>query len=241
MDDGSYAYSLTTFSPTGKLVQIEYALEAVNHGTTALGIKATNGVVIATAKKNAPLIDETSIERISKISENVGCVFSGLSPDYRVVVKKARKEAEKYKLKFGEEASVLTISTYIGSLMQDYTQAGGVRPMGCSLLVAGYNEATKQPDLYQIDPSGSYWSWKATGIGKDSQTTKQFLEKRYRADSELDDAIHTAILTIKESYDGILTEKGIDVGIVGIGEDGKMIHFKTLSEEEIKQYMQENE
>ena len=51
--------------------------------------------------------------------------------------------------------------------------------MGCSILVAGFDEKTKTPSLYQIDPSGSFWSWKATGIGKDSVTTKQFLEKRF--------------------------------------------------------------
>ncbi|KAA6369500.1 MAG: putative Proteasome subunit alpha type-2, partial [Streblomastix strix] len=155
MTEDSYSYSLTTFSRNGKLLQIEHALAAVNNGSVALGLKAANGVVLATAKKNAPLVDETSVERISIISENVGAVFSGLSPDFRVIINKARKEAELYKLKFGEEASALAIASFIGSIMQEYTQRGGVRPMGCSLLVAGYNAKDKKSDLYQIDPSGA--------------------------------------------------------------------------------------
>lgn len=34
-----YSFSLTTFSPSGKLVQIEYALNAVSQGVTSVGIK----------------------------------------------------------------------------------------------------------------------------------------------------------------------------------------------------------
>ncbi|KAK2941877.1 putative Proteasome subunit alpha type-2 [Blattamonas nauphoetae] len=248
MSDGAYSYSLTTFSPSGKLLQIEHALEAVNHGNSSLGIKATNGVVLAAAKKLAPLVDETSIERISNITHNVGAVFSGLSPDFRVILKKARKNAEKYRLKFGEEPSAKVVATYIGSLMQEYTQAGGVRPMGCSVLVAGFDHKHHVGELYQIDPSGSFWSWKATAIGQDSLTTKAFLEKRFRADMEIDDAIHTAILTVKETYDGVLTENGIDIAIVGERQTGQgdsakvtPIEFKRLSVEEIKAYMAENE
>ncbi|KAA6347470.1 MAG: putative 20S proteasome alpha subunit B [Streblomastix strix] len=115
--------------------------------------------------------------------------------------------------------------------------------MGCSLLVAGYNAKDKKSDLYQIDPSGAFWAWKASGIGKDAGNTKSFLEKRFQADMELDDAIHTAILTIKEGYDGVLTEHGVDVAIVGGGskEGDPQIPFHLLTHEEIKLYMLENE
>lgn len=276
--ESQYSYSLTTFSPQGKLIQIEYALEAVNRGTSSIGIKAVNGVVIASAKKIAPLVDESTVERISKITENIGAVYSGLSPDFRVIVKKARKEAEKYKMKFNEEPSAQTLAAFIGSLMQEYTQAGGVRPMGCSTLICGYGRNKKQTsissndtnsssssssssikeedndttnnnndysndsiELYQIDPSGSFYPWKATSIGKDSATTKAFLEKRYRSDFELDDAIHTAILTIKENYDGVLTENGVDVGIIGYRTKGEYEPFHVLTPDEIKLYMYENE
>jgi 20S proteasome subunit alpha 2 len=92
-----------------------------------------------------------------------------------------------------EEPSTQSLAAFIGALMQEYTQAGfdcfifffvefdkrGVRPMGCSILLAGYDQKRKKADLYQIDPSGSFWPWKATSIGKDSATTKAFLEKRY--------------------------------------------------------------
>ena len=90
-----YSFSLTTFSPSGKLVQIEYALKAVAGGATSLGIKATNGVVIATERKmRTSLIDESTVQKISLLTPNIGVAYSGMGPDSRVLVRKARKQAQ---------------------------------------------------------------------------------------------------------------------------------------------------
>merc|ERR1712137_1013979 len=95
MGDSSYSFSLTTFSPSGKLVQIEYALNAVQGGGTSLGIKAKNGVVIATVKKQASiLVDDSSVHKIQLLSENIGVTYSGMGADFRVLVRKARKSAQ---------------------------------------------------------------------------------------------------------------------------------------------------
>ena len=87
-----------------------------------------------------------------------------------------------------------------GSVWQEYTQSGGVRPFGLSLLVAGYDD--NGPQLYQVDPSGAYFGWKATAIGKNHINAKNFLEKRYNEEMELDDAVHTALLTLREGFEG---------------------------------------
>ena len=119
-------------------------------------------------------------------------------------------------------------------IMQEYTQSGGVRPFGVSCLVAGYDD--DGPQLFQVDPSGAAFGWKATAIGKNYINAKNFLERRYNEDMELDDAIHTALLTLRESYDGEMTEDNIEVGI--IGADKK---FKVLTPAEIKDYLGEVE
>ncbi|KFH06303.1 putative proteasome subunit alpha2, protease of the acylase family and NTN hydrolase fold [Toxoplasma gondii MAS] len=94
--DGEYSFSLTTFSPSGKLVQIEYALNRVQQGAPALGIKAKNGVVIAAEKKlTTPLIEESSVRKVEHFTPNIGCVCAGMPADYRVVMKKGRKEVRK--------------------------------------------------------------------------------------------------------------------------------------------------
>lgn len=116
--------------------------------------------------------------------------------------------------------------------MQEYTQSGGVRPFGVSLLIAGYDD--KGPHLYQVDPSGSYWAWKASAIGKNMINANTFLEKRYTPDIELEDAIQTAILTLKEGFDGQLTEENIELGIIGSDKT-----FRVLTPKEVKDYLDE--
>ncbi|KAG0071382.1 Proteasome subunit alpha type-2 [Linnemannia elongata] len=237
-----YSFSLTTFSPSGKLVQIEYALSAVNSGVTSIGIKATNGIVIATEKKAvSTLIDDSSLEKVAIICSNIGMVYSGMGPDYRVLVNKARKAAQAYKRVYMEEPPTAILVKEIASVMQEFTQSGGVRPFGVSLLIAGFDE--KGPMLYQVDPSGSYWPWKATAIGKNMVNAKTFLEKRYNEDIELEDAIHTAILTLKEGFEGQMTENTIEIGIisgaVSTKDDGAVIlpEFRKLSPSEVKDYL----
>ncbi|XP_039135385.1 proteasome subunit alpha type-2-like isoform X5 [Dioscorea cayenensis subsp. rotundata] len=97
MDDSQYSFSLTTCSPSGKLVQIEHALMAVGSGQTSIGIKAANGVVIATEKKlSSILVDETSVQKSQLMTTNVGVVYSGMGPDFWVLVRKSRKRAQRY-------------------------------------------------------------------------------------------------------------------------------------------------
>jgi len=235
MGDSAYSFSLTTFSPSGKLVQIEYAINAVQLRPTALGIKATNGVVVATEKKMpSTLMDEQSVEKTATLTENVGVVYSGLAPDFRVLVKKGRKAAQAYYKTYKENIPVSQIVRELASVMQEFTQSGGVRPFGVSLLVAGYDE--KGPQLYQVDPSGAYWAWKASAIGKNYLNANTFLEKRFNEEMEIEEAVHTAILTLKEGFEGAIDETNIEIGI--IKNDKK---FVKISPAVIKDYLTELE
>ncbi|POS74067.1 proteasome catalytic alpha-2 [Diaporthe helianthi] len=275
-----YSFSLTTFSPSGKLVQIEYALNAVNQGVTALGIKATNGIVLATEKKSSsPLADPSSLSKISLVTPNIGMVYSGMGPDYRVLVDKSRKVSHTdYKRIYNEYPPTRILVQDVARVMQEATQSGGVRPYGVSLLIAGWDEgilpeeevekAAKSiegeggekkisgktggilkggPMLYQVDPSGSYFPWKATAIGKSATKAKTFLEKRYTEGLELEDAVHIALLTLKETIEGEMSGDTIEIGIVGppadhlLGVEGvegaKGPRFRKLSPQEIEDYL----
>ncbi|KUI73786.1 putative proteasome subunit alpha type-2 [Cytospora mali] len=294
-----YSFSLTTFSPratwnsrikfrkqktTGTtetdVLHTEYALNAVNQGVTALGIKATNGIVLATEKKSSsPLADPSSLSKISLITPNIGMVYSGMGPDYRVLVDKARKVSHTgYKRIYNEYPPTRILVQDVARVMQEATQSGGVRPYGVSLLVAGWDEgvlpeeevekAAKTlegeggdkkisgktggilkggPMLYQVDPSGSYFPWKATAIGKSAASAKTFLEKRYTEGLELEDAVHIALLTLKETIEGEMNGETIEIGIVGppadhlMGVEGvegaKGPRFRKLSPQEIEDYL----
>ncbi|GAB5370233.1 hypothetical protein AAMO2058_001474700 [Amorphochlora amoebiformis] len=231
-------YSLTTFSSSGNLPQIDYALEAVGAGRTSLGIKVKDGVVIATEKTTpSVLVDQKSRRKIYSISSNCGVVYSGMGPDYRVLLRKGRKIAQEYFLTYKDDIPVSQIVREMASVMQEFTQSGGVRPFGVSLLIAGYDD--EGPQLYQVDPSGSYWAWKASAIGKHSISAKTFLEKRYfsQKDMGLEDAIHTSILTLKENFEGAITSENIEIGVISTKDQT----FKPMSKEEISDFLKEVE
>ncbi|AMD21492.1 HER214Cp [Eremothecium sinecaudum] len=215
-----YSFSLTTFSPSGKLGQIDYALAAVKQGVTSLGIKATNGVVIATEKKaNSTLTLTDTLDKISQITPDIGAVYSGMGPDFRVLVNKSRKTAYgNYRKTYGTYPPTKTLVSQIAKIMQEATQSGGVRPFGVSLLVAGYDDHNGF-GLYQVDPSGAYFPWKATAIGKGATAAKTFLEKRWNDELELEDAIHISLLTLKESVEGEFNGDTIEIAVIGEEND----------------------
>jgi len=225
-----YSFSLTTFSPSGKLVQIEYALAAVAAGAQSVGIKAKDGVVLATENKmKSILYEEQSVHKVEKIADHIGIVYSGMGPDFRVLIRRARKIAQEYFLIYHEPIPTQQLVQRLAMVMQEYTQSGGVRPFGVSLLIAGFDE--DRPYLFQCDPSGAYFAWKATAMGKNYINGKTFLEKRYAETLELDDAIHTALLTLKESFDVGMNEDNVEIGICK--KDG----FHRLTKQQIKDYL----
>jgi len=204
-------------------------------------LKATNGVVLATEKKSSsPLIDSSSLSKISLITPDIGMVYAGMGPDYRVLVDRARKVSHTaYKRIYNEYPPTRILVQDVARVVQEATQSGGVRPYGVSLLIAGWDEGvepeTKEassegagaeikkigktggilkggPSLYQVDPSGSYFPWKATAIGKHATSAKTFLEKRYTEGLELEDAIHIALLTLKETIEGEMNGDTIEIG-----------------------------
>lgn len=172
-------------------------------------------------------------------------VYSGMGPDYRVLVDKARKVSHAgYKRIYNEYPPTRILVQDVAREMQEATQSGGVRPYGVSLLIAGWDEGIMPdeealvqgeiidadgnkkkvssqtggihkggPMLYQVDPSGSYFPWKATAIGKSATSAKTFLEKRYTEGLELEDAVHIALLTLKETIEGEMNGDTIEIGM----------------------------
>lgn len=189
------------------------------------------------------LLKNDTNSKVELITPDIGMTYSGMGPDFRVLVDKARKLAHtNYKRIYNEYPPVKILVQEIAKVMQESTQSGGIRPFGVSLLVGGYDQHSDSFQLYQVDPSGSYFPWKATAIGKSSVSAKTFLEKRWNENLELDDAIHVALLALKESVDGELTGENLDISVVSepqqqslgfLGTDVAGPRFKKLSAEEI--------
>mmetsp|Transcript_33546 Transcript_33546/g.105988 ORF Transcript_33546/g.105988 Transcript_33546/m.105988 type:complete len:191 (+) Transcript_33546:477-1049(+) len=184
------------------------------------------------------LFDAKDVTKIEPITTSCGMVFAGLMADFRVLVRRSRKRSQTYKLTYGENQPISQLVKETAQVVQEYTQSGGVRPFGVSVLAAGYDE--EGPHLYQIDPSGVYIAWKATAIGKGDQNAKSDLERRATAgisfdDMTLDDAIHHALQTLRTGMEGEMTKTNIQVGVV----DGTTKAFRILSEEEVQDFLEE--
>src|SRR5512136_1001124 len=197
-----YDRAITVFSPDGRLFQVEYAREAVKRGTTAVGVKAVDGVVLLVDKRvTSKLLEAESIEKIFQIDEHIGAATSGLVADARVLIDYARVEAQNNRVTYDEPIGLEELSKRICDYKYAYTQSGGVRPFGTALLIAGVNDSSAR--LFETDPSGALLEYKATAIGSRRNETLEFFEKKYTDDIKLDDAIVIGLEAILSTAEGI--------------------------------------
>lgn len=226
-----YDRAITVFSPDGRLFQVEYAREAVKRGTTSLGIRYKDGVVLAVDKRiTSRLIEAVSIEKIFQIDENIGAATSGLVADARVLVDRARVEAQSNRITYNEPIDVEILAKRICDFKQLYTQHGGVRPFGIALLIAGVNDA---PRLFETDPSGALIEYKATAIGAGRTAAMEIFEEKYREDMSKEDAIELALKVMHEVTEGKLSEETVELAVIEL----KTKEFKKLSAQEVKDYL----
>ncbi|OBZ71044.1 Proteasome subunit alpha type-3 [Grifola frondosa] len=195
-----YDSRTTIFSPEGRLYQIEYAMEAISHAGTVLGVLAKDGVVIAAEKKvTGKLLDMSgareggyggSGEKIFLLNSNVVAGVAGITADANSLINFARQAAQRHLLTYDEDIPVELLAQRLCDLKQGYTQYGGLRPFGVSLLYAGY-DPHYHFQLYHSDPSGNYSGWKATCIGANNGTAQSLLKQEYKEDMSVEDAYNS--------------------------------------------------
>ncbi|OUJ19523.1 20S proteasome alpha subunit [Methanonatronarchaeum thermophilum] len=227
-----YDRAITVFSPDGRLFQVEYAREAVKRGTTAMGIKAADGVVLIVDKRiSTELLEPRSIEKIFSLDDHIGSATSGLVADARVLIDKARVESQVNQMTYEEKIDVDTLTTKVCEHLQTYTQYGGVRPFGTALLIAGVDGDS--PKLFETDPSGAMMEYKATSIGENRQEIMKYFEEEYEEDLDISEAIMLGLEALINELDEHPTVNSLEIGIARV-ETGK---FEKLSDEELQGYI----
>jgi 20S proteasome subunit alpha 3 len=211
------------------LYQVEYALEAISHAGTAIGILAKDGIVLAAERKvtSKLLEQDTSAEKLyilneyvvycfnlyfnaNVVSSNMICAVAGMTADANILINYARQAAQKYLLTYNEDIPCEQLVRRLCDLKQGYTQHGGLRPFGVSFIYAGY-DPQRQFQLYQSNPSGNYGGWKATSVGANNASAQSLLKQDYKEDCDLKEACGMAVKVLSKTMDStkLSSEKSI--------------------------------
>ena len=226
-DQRAYDQASTVFSPDGRLFQVEYAREAVKRGTTAVGLKFKDGVLLIIDKRiSSRLVEARSVEKIFRIDSHVGCATSGLVADARVLVDRARLSAQMHKITYNEQIPVDVLVKDICDLMQNYTQYGGIRPLGTSMLLAGVD--IRGTHLFETDPSGALMAYKACAIGAGRNPAMAVFEEKYKDDLALEGAIALGLEAMTKAGEGKMKPETVEIGLIQPGES-----FRKLEPEDV--------
>ncbi len=227
----AYDRAITVFSPDGRLFQVEYAKEAVRRGATAMGVVCGDGVVLVAHKSSsAPLQLTEYMKKIFMIDNHIAATASGLVGDARRLVDIARVESQKHKMTYGEDANLEGIAKHLSDLAQLYTQYGGIRPFGVSLLMGGIDS---EPRLFEVDPSGALSGYNAAAIGAGRKEVEEFFEKEYKPGMSVDDGALLALRALKKATEQKLKTVNVDIAII----TKKTRKFEVLSDADVEKYL----
>jgi len=212
-----YDRAATMFAPDGHILQVEYAEKTIRLGSASIGVVCSDGVVIVSdrRKKDRLIIDE-SANKINEIDEHIICVSAGISSDARVLIEKARVLAQQHRVTYDSAPNTESIVRDVADIKQQFTQYGGARPFGVSMMFAGINgEAV----LYTTDITGNYLKFKANAIGENDEKIRKMLREKYRDGLSCDEGVALALEIFREIQGSEFSEDRFDVGkLMGKGK-----------------------
>jgi len=230
----AYDRGITIFSPDGRLYQVEYAREAVKRGTASVGVRTTDGVVLAAdTRVRSPLLERSSVEKLHKIDDHVGIASAGHVADARQLIDFARRDAQVNQLRYEEPIDVESLTKDITDQIQQYTQTGGARPFGVALIVGGIQNG--EPRLFETDPSGTPYEWQALAVGGNREDLLSYFEEEYREDLDLDAGIDLALSALTEVGDSEVTPEGVALGTIDVETE----QYRQHTDEEIATYLED--
>lgn len=220
-----YDRAITMFSPDGRLLQVEYAKKTVRQGSTAVGVRCKDGVLLVTDKRIIDsLMVPDSVEKIFKIDDHIISTAAGIISDARVLIDRAQVKAQQHKVTYDSPIDVLSITKDVCSLKQMCTQSGGLRPFGVSLLITGIDESGMK--LYQTDPTGIFFEYKAIAIGEYENEMLDILHKEYKEDITIEQAIKLVMNSLAKLIDKDFNTDRIDAAYIK-SENKKIVKLSS--------------
>ncbi|KAK6532013.1 putative proteasome subunit alpha type-7 [Orbilia ellipsospora] len=214
-----YDLSNSVFSPDGRNFQVEYAQKAVENGPTTIGLRCKDGVILACEKLiTSKLLVPGSNKRISTVDRHIGIATSGLIPDGKHFINRARDEAISWRRNFKDSVPIASLADRMGSYAQAYTLYSSVRPFGVTAIVAGADN--DGPGLYMIEPSGLYWGYFGAATGKGRQAAKSEIEKLNLSELTLLQGIKEAARIIYVAHDDN-KDKEFEIEMTWVTKDAK--------------------
>lgn len=229
-----YDNDITTWSPAGRLHQIEYAMEAVKQGSAAVGLKSNNHVVLLALKRSGASELSSYLQKLFVIDQHVGIAIAGLISDARVLSKYMRTESLRSRFSYGRAIPVQRLALSVADKAQVNTQRYGGRPYGVGVLVGGYDETGAH--LYEVSPAGTSYDYVAMSIGARCQSAKTYLEKHFETfqDCSLEELIKHGLCALRDTLQADVELNKLNTSVSIVGKDQT---FRLLEESEIIKYL----
>lgn len=227
-----YDRAATMFSPDGHLLQVEYAEKTVRLGSASIGLVCDDGVLIVADKRiRDKLIAAESANKVFEIDEHIIATSAGILADARILVDQAQVLAQQNRVTYGAPIEPISVIRMIADKKQVFTQYGGARPFGISVLLGGTMKGSAH--LYTSDVTGNYFAYKANAIGENDEKIKEILRRDYKEDMKIDDGIKFCLKIFKEILDKNFDLHRFEVSYVKISS-GKV---ERLQGEELKKFV----
>jgi proteasome alpha subunit len=226
-----YDRTATMFSPEGHLLQVEYAEKTVRLGSSSIGMVCVDGVFIIADRRNEDkLIVKQSANKVIEVDRHIVMSTAGITSDARVLIERAQVLAQQHRVTYDSPVEPELVIKDIANIKQQFTQYGGARPFGVSVMLAGING--KKPELFTSDVTGNYFGYYANSIGEADDKIKDKLREKYKKDLTMKKGVKLALDIFKELQNNKFDINRFEVSYI----DKDEVKLKRLEGEEINNF-----
>ncbi len=227
-----YDRAATMFSPDGHLLQVEYAEKIVKIGSASIGVVCKDGVAIVADKRiRDKLVAPESTHKIFEIDNHIMATSAGILADARVLVDQAQVLAQQNRVTYGSPIEPIAVMRMIADRKQMFTQYGGARPYGVSIMIGGVNKG--KASLYASEVYGNYFSYKANAIGENDEKIKEMLRQDYKEGMTIDEGLKFCLKIFKDILGKNFDVSRFEAGYIKVDDE----KLERMQGEDLKKFV----